>query len=88
MMGWIIKQSGVDVGQRHRGSHALRHSLATHMLQSGVTLPVISEVLGHVATSSTMHYIGVSRDVLLECALDIPAMPNSFYTQRGGIFYA
>ena len=87
-VGWIIKQSGVDVGQRHRGSHALRHSLATHMLQSGVTLPVISEVLGHVATSSTMHYIGVSRDVLLECALDIPAMPNSFYTQRGGIFYA
>ena len=87
-VGRIIRQSGVDIGQRHRGSHALRHSLATHMLQSGVTLPVISEVLGHMATSSTMYYIGVSRELLLECALDVPTVPNSFYTQRGGIFYA
>lgn len=87
LVGWIIRKAGVDVGRRHMGSHALRHSLATHMLKNGISLPVISEVLGHSETSSTMYYIGVSREVLLECTLEIPAIPNSFYTQRGGIFY-
>ncbi len=86
-VGNLIKESGVVIGRRHMGSHALRHSLATHLLEQGIGLPVISEVLGHTETSSTMYYIGVSREVLLSCALPVPLVPKHFYTQRGGIFY-
>jgi len=36
--------------------HSLRHSVAVHMLESGIPLPVIKAFLGHANISSTMIY--------------------------------
>jgi len=38
------------------GTHTLRHSIATHLLQSGMTLERIKDFLGHVALDSTQIY--------------------------------
>lgn len=54
----------------HGGVHSLRHSFATHLLEAGVSLPVIQRVLGHDHLGTTSRYLYVQREVL--CALQGP----------------
>lgn len=83
----VITQTGIDIKSRHHGSHCLRHSLAVNLLKTGTALPVISGVLGHVSSESTMSYLKIDITGLLKCSLDVPPVPDSFYLQKGGWFY-
>jgi integrase len=83
----IVIHSGVDTSSRHHGPHSLRHSLASAMLDGGTTIPVISESLGHRSTQATLAYLKIDIRSLLMCSLPVPAVPDSFYMQRGGAFY-
>lgn len=82
-----IRASGVNVQRRHHGIHAMRHSLATELLENGTPLPVITNVLGHVSTASTSNYLKVDLNRLRSILLQSPAVPDNFYLQKGGIFY-
>lgn len=82
-----IACSGVNTASHHIGGHSLRHSLATSLMQNGTELPVISEVLGHESTETTMIYLGVNINALLECSMIVPEVDDLFYTQLRGVLY-
>jgi len=50
----------------HRGAHVLRHSAATAMLASGVSLAGVGAVLRHRSPSMTAHYAKVDFGLLSE----------------------
>lgn len=76
-----IKRAKIDPGKRRQGAHVLRHSLAARMLESQTTMPVISEVLGHADTSSTLYYLRIDVTSLISCALEVSSVSESFYEQ-------
>jgi integrase/recombinase XerD len=65
-------RAGVEVSGRHRGLHALRHSAANGMLESGVPYPVIGAVLGHADANTTRRYLRVDVAHLRPLALEVP----------------
>jgi site-specific recombinase XerD len=55
--------------QRH-GLHSLRHTLATKLLREQTPFHVISEILGHATTASTLIYAKADVEALRGAALD------------------
>jgi integron integrase len=55
-----VKQAAEMAGITKRvGTHTLRHSFATHLLQAGYDIRTVQELLGHADVSTTMIYTHV-----------------------------
>ena len=72
VIGRCVRDAGIDVSGRRHGMHALRHSAAAGMLEGGVRYPVISGVLGHSSTKTTLRYLRVDVEKLRPLSLEVP----------------
>ncbi len=57
----LVKKSGI---KKKVGTHTLRHSIATHLLQSGMKLERIQQFLGHADLDSTQIYTHLKNEAL------------------------
>jgi site-specific recombinase XerD len=58
-----VEKSGV---RRKGGIHVLRHSFATHLIESGVELPAVQRLMGHASLKTTALYLHVTQCRLAE----------------------
>ncbi len=63
-------------GLDYSGTHILRHTAATKMLQGGATLKAIADVLGHCSIDTTLIYTKVDLPQLSQVALPWPGQPS------------
>ena len=71
---WIIRRHLRRAGiQRPRvGAHMLRHSLATQMVNAGVPIKSVADVLGHASIDTTAIYTKLDTLTLADVALPFP----------------
>jgi len=55
----LAKVAGIE---KEVGLHILRHSIATHLLQSGLSLEEVSQFLGHSSLESTQIYTHIAHE--------------------------
>lgn len=59
---WVIKECRSKVStQKKFTAHTLRHSYATHLLEDGMNIMCLKELLGHAHIETTMVYLQVSN---------------------------
>jgi integrase/recombinase XerD len=76
-LGKIVRDrlAGIGIVTGRRGTHALRHAAAQHLLDQGMSMKVIGDFLGHRDPSSTAIYAKINLAALREvAALDLEGL--------------
>ena len=60
----VVRALSEVTQQKKRSPHVLRHTFATHMLDSGADVRAIKELLGHASLGTTQIYTHVSKERL------------------------
>lgn len=77
-MQYMLRQYALSAGvwkagtEKHCSFHMLRYSLASDLIQQGVSLTTISGILGHSELNVTTLYTRLDVPQLKACALEVP----------------
>jgi integrase len=84
-----LDASGINVGNRKRGPHSLRRTLASELVSENVPYDAVRKILGHEDPNSIKHYVKFDIEGLRPCAIDVPPLIGKFsdfiYAGRGGV---
>lgn len=59
---WVIKESAKKAGiKKHVTSHVLRHTYATHLLEMGMDIMTLKDLLGHSDIKTTLVYLHIAQ---------------------------
>lgn len=59
---WVIKEAVKRAGiKKHVTSHVLRHTYATHLLEMGLDIMSLKELLGHSDIQTTLIYLHIAQ---------------------------
>lgn len=59
---WAVRQARKDAGiAKEMNVHTLRHTYATHLLEDGLDIVSIKDLLGHACIQTTMVYLHVAQ---------------------------
>lgn len=68
-----MKCAGVrNSSEMRRGFHTFRRTFGTGLLESGISVDITSEMLGHMRLNSAKSYLATHEQGLKECALSLP----------------
>lgn len=64
--------------KKHFGIHSLRHAFATHMLEDGIDLYTIKQLLGHASIRTTSRYLHLTKQQMAKTIspLDLLELPD------------
>jgi integrase len=73
-----MKKSGISIGSRRHGGHALRTTLASELVSEKVPYEVVRKILGHEDINSMKHYVKFDMEMLRSCALEVPQLTGLY----------
>ncbi len=76
--------SGINIGNRKCGAHALRMTLASELISEKVPYDVVRKILGHEDAKTAKHYIQFDIDALRCCAISVPPLSGRIYQYFAG----
>jgi site-specific recombinase XerD len=79
-----LMKSGINIGSRKRGPHAIRASLATHLVNNDVPYHIVQKILGHQDPNTTKRYAAIDFNRLRSCALECPKPSGQFAVYLSG----
>lgn len=71
----VLHAAGIDITNRTRGIHLLRHSLATSLIVRNTNLAVVTATLGHKSARATFTYLSSEVEGLRKCCLSSESFP-------------
>ena len=71
IFGNAIIRAGIPLNGRKRGSHAIRASVSTFMINNGLSYEIVRYVLGHNCEDTVNKYVSLYVNHLRQCALSV-----------------
>lgn len=68
----VFSIAGINTYGKHHGLHALRHSLASWLMEADTNIHEVAVILGHTTVATTKNYIWSDIAHLKSAALEVP----------------